>query len=115
MTTTVNDKQLSRPEIRRQKRLQQAKQKTYTLTQSQIDTIKAEATQAATKRAFAIMLAMPMMVLRDQWGFGKKRLSLFTDRVFDIYEAYDDDRLTLLDMHKTIEKETGVVIKEVQG
>lgn len=107
MTTAT----LSRPEIRRQKRLQQTKQKTYTLTQSQIDTIKQEATQAATKRAFAIMLAMPMMVLRDQWGFGKKRLSLFTDKVFDIYEAYDDDRLTLVDMHKTIEKETGVVLK----
>jgi len=111
MTTTVNDKQLSRPEIRRQKRLQQTKQKTYTLTQYQIDTIKAEATQAATKRAFTIMLGMPLMVLRDQWGFGKKRLSLFTDKVFDIYEAYDDDRLTLADMHKTIEKETGVVLK----
>lgn len=102
---------LSRPEIRRQKRLQQTKQKTYTLTQSQIDTIKSDATKAATKRAFTIMLAMPMMVLRDQWGFGKKRLSLFTDKVFDIYEAYDDDRLTLVDMHKTIEEETGVVLK----
>lgn len=106
---------MNRSEKRRQDRLLSKQTKTYTLTQEQIDKIKEEATMAATRRAFAIMLGMPMMVLRDQFGFGKKRLSLFTDKVFDIYEAYEDDRLSLVDMHKTIESETGVVVKEVMG
>ncbi|WP_051910481.1 hypothetical protein [Carnobacterium pleistocenium] len=104
---------MNRAEKRRQDRLIVKQTKTYTFTQAQIDKIKEDATMAATKRAFAIMLAMPMMVLRDQFGFGKKRLSLFTDKVFDIYEAYEDERLSLVDMHETIELETGVVIKEV--
>ena len=104
---------MNRSEKRRQDRLLVKQTKTYTFTQAQIDKIKEDATIAATRRAFAIMLAMPMMVLRDQFGVGKKRLSFFSDKVFDIYEAYEEDRLSLVDMHKTIEKETGVVIKEV--
>jgi len=106
---------MNRSEKHRKDRLLVKQTKTYTFTQAQIDKIKEDATMAATRRAFAIMLAMPMMVLRDQFGFGKKRLSLFTDKVFDIYEAFEDDRLSLVDMHKTIELETGVVIKEVMG
>ena len=105
---------MNRSDKRRQDRLLVKQTKTYTFTQAQIDKIKEDATMAATRRAFAIMLAMPMMVLRDQFGFGKKRLSVFTDKVFDIYEAYEEDRLSLVDMLKTIELETGVVIKEVR-
>lgn len=102
---------MNRSDKRRKDRLLVKQNKTYTLTQAQIDKIKEDATMAATRRAFSIMLAMPMMVLRDKFGFGKKRLSLFTDKVFDIYGAYEDDRLSLADMHRTIEEETGVVLK----
>lgn len=105
---------MNRSEKRRAERLVTKQSKTYTLTQAQIDQIKNDATMAATRRAFVIMLAMPMMVLRDQWGFGNKRLSIFADKVFDIYEAFEDDRLSLADMQQTIEIETGVVIKEAK-
>lgn len=103
---------MNRPEKRRQDRLLSKQTKTYTLTQAQIDKIKEEATKAATKRAFVIMLGLPLLALRDTFGFGKKRLTRFTDKVFEIYEAYNDDRLNLEDLHKTIENETGVSIRE---
>lgn len=104
---------MNRSEKRRSERLIEKKQKVYTLTQAQIDKLKEDATMEATKRAFSIMLGFPLLALRDTFGFGKKRLTLFTDKVFEIYEAYNDDYIDLEDLHRTIEEETGVVIKEV--
>lgn len=105
---------MNRSEKRRSDRQVTKQTKVYTLTQAQIDQIKKDATDAATKRAFAIMLAMPMMVLRDKFGFGQKRLNFFLNETFAVYEAFEDDRLTMVDMHETIKMETGVIIKEAK-
>lgn len=99
---------LTRAEKRRQERQATKKQATYTLTQAQIDQLKHEASMAATKRAFLIMLGFPMLALRDTEKYGKKRMNRFVDKVLAIYDAYEKKYLSLEDLHKTIAEETGV-------
>lgn len=103
---------MNRAERRKQSRKIEQAEKVYTFTQAQIDNMKEEATKEATRRAFVLMLGFPLLALRDVENFGKKRLTRFTDKVFDIYDAFNEDRLTMEDMHKVIEEETGVTITE---
>lgn len=47
---------------------------TYNLTWEQIENIKLKATSEAMDFAFRQMMLLPLMVLRDHYGFGAKRL-----------------------------------------
>lgn len=85
---------------------------TYNMNTQQIRTLKEDVAQKATERAFILMLGIPSMVLRDQFGFGRKRLEKFTDEVFELYDSYDKDYITLDDLIKTIYEETGVKIEK---
>ncbi len=61
-------KNMGRAEMRRQKRADQKKQKVYTLTQAQIDKLKADATEEAVNQAMTLMLTIPLEVLiTDYW------------------------------------------------
>lgn len=73
--------------------------------------IKKQATSEAVDTAFLIMLAMPMLVLRDKYGFGKVRLERFMDQVLDLYDSFNKDYLTLEDMHKALDEEVGFKIQ----
>lgn len=56
------------------------------------------------------MLGLPMLVLRDKYGFGKKRLERFLDQVLDVYDLFNKDYLTLEDIHQALYDETGIRI-----
>ncbi len=49
---------MGRAEMRRQKRADQKKQKVYTLTQAQIDKMKADAIEEAVNQAMTLMLTI---------------------------------------------------------
>ncbi|NCB67150.1 MAG: hypothetical protein EOM48_13430, partial [Bacilli bacterium] len=102
--------ELSREERRRIERAKQGKQKTYTLTQAQIDQMKEETSVKATERAFLMMLGFPLLTLRDKFGFGTQRLNRFMDQMVDLYEAYEQDYVSLEDLDKVIMAETGVTL-----
>lgn len=103
---------MSRAERRQAERETAKKQKTYTLTVAQIEQMKKEATMDATKRAFLMMMGFPLLTLRDKFGFGKKRLNQFMDKMLDLYEAYENDYVDLDDLNNTILEETGVTLLE---
>lgn len=103
---------MNRSERRRQERSTTKSQATYTLTQEQIDKIKRDATEVATKRAFTIMLGFPMMVMRDKHRYGKNRMERFVNDVLDVYDSYAKDYVSLEDLHDVITKETGVDLRE---
>ena len=108
--------ELSRAERRQSERETAKKQKTYTLTQAQIDQMKKEVSMEATKKAFIMMMGFPLLTLRDKFGFGKERLNRFMDKMLDLYEAYEMDYVDLDDLNDTIMKETGVtLIKKREG
>lgn len=108
--------EMSRAERRRLERDNSKAQKTYTLTQAQIDQMKKEVSMEATKKAFLMMMGFPLLTLRDKFGFGKERLNRFMDKMLDLYEAYEMDYVDLDDLNDTIMKETGVtLIKKREG
>lgn len=57
---------------------------------------------------FDTMLAMSLMVLRDEFDFGKKRLERFKDRFTQKATSLADDYCTWLDIIDTIKEETGI-------
>lgn len=77
---------------------------------SDVQQMKDQATKKAANTGFLLMLGLPILVLRDKWGFGKVRLERFIDQVIDMYEAFNEGYLTLDDIHKVIEEETGIKI-----
>jgi len=85
---------------------------TYNMNTQQIQTLKEDVAQEATERAFILMLGIPAMVLRDHFRFGRKRMEKFTDEVFELYDSYEKDYITLDDLIQTIYQETGVKIEK---
>lgn len=61
------------------------------------------------------MLDLLMIVLRDKYGWDKKRLSDFIDHVLEQYDSFNKNFITLDDLLNTIEKETGVKLIEEVG
>lgn len=64
------------------------------------------------ERASQYSMAVPIIVLRDEFGFGKKRIDKFVDAYIKLYEAIDEGWLDINDIIKTINEETGVKIVE---
>lgn len=58
------------------------------------------------------MLGIPVMVLHDQFGFGRKRLEKFTDATLELYDSFEKDYITLDDLIQTIYEETSVKIEK---
>ena len=108
--TRSNLTHLSRAEHRRLERAQAKQSKTYTLTQAQLDQKLKAVEMEATKKAFLMMMGFPLLTLRDKFGFGKKRLNQFMDKMVDLYEAYEMDYVDLDDLNNTIMEETGVTL-----
>lgn len=101
---------------REQRRKQKVKSKepTYNLTMVQIENLKKQATDEAVRKVVRFAMAknfyFSMMVLRDKYGFGKKRLGDFMEYMADLYDSFGDGYLSLEDMEITIFEETGVRI-----
>jgi hypothetical protein len=103
---------MNRAERRRLKRNQESCNATYTLRNEDVTRIKQDAAQEAIDKAFVLMLCLPMIVLHDKYGWGKKRLSDFMDYALELYDSFEKDYVTLDDLWDTIEKETGVKLIE---
>lgn len=85
-----------------------SKQKTYNLSVDQIHQIKQNAAAEAMEQAFVLMMGLPLMALRDEFEFGKKRLERFSDKVLDLYDSFNKDYITLQDVIDCVYEETGV-------
>lgn len=92
------------------------KQKTYNLSLDQIKQLKQDASAQAMEQAFILMMGLPLMALRDKFGFGKVRLERFSDAVLDLWDSFNRDYITFQDCINTVYEETGVKIegKEIQ-
>ena len=68
----------------------------------------AAGSQNIKNMTFDTMLAMSLMVLRDEFDFGKKRLERFKDGFAQKATSLTDDYCTWLDIIDTIKDETGI-------
>lgn len=99
---------MNRAERRREKR---QKNPTYNLNQAAIDNIKRQAMNDSVSVATMLMLAIPCMVMRDKYGYGKKRLERFVDECLDLFDSYNKGYVSFEDLHNCLKEETGVTIK----
>ena len=121
---------MNRAEYRRRKKADAKKQKTYTLTQEQLDAILQDHELQIMHLAFVVMLSMSCLALRDAFGFSTVRLTRFMDNVMVKYECFiEDQRDKMLSQYEkydfaaminVLKKETGVDIlsaleKDVEG
>lgn len=99
---------MNRQERRKQKI--SAKPKTYTLTDGQISKLKADAVKEASEKAFIAMLGLPLLALRDEFGFGRGRLERFTNKLLEEYRCFDEGYVGLDELKQVIKDETGLDI-----
>ena len=57
-----------------------------------------------------IMRVMPMLALRDEFGFGKVRMERYVEKLDSIVQAYNEGRISIRDVAKTLEAEIGVEV-----
>lgn len=91
------------------------KPKTYVLTEDQINQMKTDAINTATRRAFLLFLSIPVMVLHDKFGFGKHRLSRFMEYVLLWYESVQNNETKIMELVKVAEDECGIKVNTWGG
>lgn len=104
------------------------KVKTYVMTEAQIEEIRRQARDEAidvgvrqhinrikaeaTDRAMAFLLAIPIVILRDKFGFGKGRIAQFLSYATTWIKAVNSDENTLNELIQIAYDEAGY---EVEG
>jgi hypothetical protein len=86
------------------------KQKTYTLTQAQIDQIKADATEEAVNQAMVLMLTLPLEVLiTDYWPkTAYKRGQEFTEKVLALYHRWENGEVSMDELKEDLWEYGGI-------
>lgn len=97
---------MNRAEMRRFARKNMKKEKVYTLTQSQIDKIKADVIEEAVDVSFGLMLSIPADILaRDYWEkTASKRVPEFLDKCLSLYESLGAGVINLSDLIADVEE-----------
>lgn len=85
---------------------------TYNFTLEQIEGMKRKTVEDTVDRvsreAFQRMMVLSLLVLRDEWGFGEKRISRFMDQLSVLIVDVSEGRLSMDDITTTLEKELGL-------
>ena len=76
------------------------RKKVYTLTQEQIDKLKAEVMEEAVNQAMVLMMTIPLEVLiTDYWPkTAYKRGEEFTEKVLTLYNRYEAGEVSMADL-----------------
>lgn len=54
---------------------------------------------------------IPLLVLRDKFGFGQVRLNRYIDHFLEAVDDFNHSRFTLEDIEKMLEEETNISIR----
>lgn len=83
-------------------------QRTYVLTQSQIDRLKMDATEKALEDSLTLLLVLPVKVLKEHYGFSRKKLENFCSFISDEYEKVPLDKMGLAECKQYMYDTVGV-------
>ena len=73
--------------------------------------IKRDASREASGIAFTLLLAFPLMVLSDKYGWEREQLDEFADQLGDLYRSFESGLITIDDIHRALKDEFGIEIK----
>lgn len=95
---------MNRAELRRQQRTSTKGKATYTLTRKQIEDMKQEIYEKASKQALILMLAIPCEVLaNDYWTkTAKQRLPEFVEKCLSLFSSFEKGAVTLEEMNEDL-------------
>lgn len=84
------------------------------MTVKQIEEMQQKYFEKGRKAAMDLTVAVPMMVLRDHYNFGRKRLEDFGELYSDMFDSVTKGYLNVPDMIRTLKEETGIeiIVKE---
>ena len=93
---------------------------TYNFTQEQlhaeinkgIDKFREEIRDDVTDKALRVIAYVPLIVLHDKWGFGKKRLQDFMYEFAEQVECLKKEYVSFDDMIAAIKEETGLNVDD---
>lgn len=97
------------------KTMKKKKTPTYNMTLKQIEAERQKAWKDGFQKgkddSFDLMIALPMIILRDKYGFGAVRLERFIEQMIDVFEAVYDGYVSFSDLLETLKDETGIDIR----
>lgn len=82
------------------------------LTKAMMIQVKNSAANQATDQVIKLMLALPVYVLHNDWGFGKVRCERFSEQLLKLYDAYQSGYVTIEDLLQVLADEAGVTISK---
>lgn len=80
--------------------------KPVTMTAKELDKLA----QKMTNNAVEIVNLIPLLILRDKFGFGKVRLSRYLEYYNEAIEDFNNDRFDLKDIEKMLLEEVKIGI-----
>ncbi len=103
----------------RRKTKESGKEPVYTLKKSQIDQIisiaKKEERERAIEEAFLLMVAIPVKVMYDKYGWRlRKRLPEFAEAITDEYQSFSDGEITAEDYRQFVYEQCGLMFKRAE-
>lgn len=107
---------MTRAERRRLEKQNNKKDKTYTLTQAQIDKMKQDAIKEAIDVSFLLMLHIPLKKLaEDYWQkTAAKRIPEFADKCIKVYEDIGNDKIDINEIIAETEKLANIKMSELR-
>lgn len=87
------------------------KVKSYTLNEHQLADMEFKMQRKAADFAMQLTIGFSLLALRDEFGFGAKRMDKFIDKVKELVDYYSEDYFELQDMVDIVEKETGINVE----
>lgn len=94
------------------------RERVYTLKESDINIIANKAFQQGYEKGkserldeeVAILLSLPMVTLREEFGFGHSRLNRFYENLLSLYEKFSHDPKDIEELILNLYKETGIKV-----
>ncbi|MFL8888914.1 hypothetical protein [Helcococcus kunzii] len=87
------------------------KQRQAKLNNFRYNAVKKGMKSEATDVAINILNTVPLLVLRDKYGFGAKRLTEFHKYMMTMVKDIEEGRIDFLDIIKVLKEETGLEIE----
>lgn len=106
---------MNRAERRRAAKAEAKKDTIYTLNQEQFETLKMDIARKTVVNSFIKMFGLSLMALRDDYGFGKKRMKAFAEKIIDLLDSFQKGYITFDDIEQAIKDETGLMIIDDGG
>ena len=99
---------MNRAERRRQERARIKGEKVLQVKRSDLEALYEDALKDVSKQTVPLTLYASLIVLRDKYRFGQKRLKAFAEYIFEIYDGLQRNYVGFDDIAEAIQRETGI-------